>query len=45
MAHPEGEVLTATACNNTETPMVLSSWATSSSEQVGEVAPDIPKVY
>jgi len=28
-----------------ETPMVLSSWATSSNEQVGEVAPDIPKVY
>lgn len=45
MANPEGEVYTAKACNETQTPMVLSSWATSSSEQVGEVAPDIPKVY
>jgi (S)-2-hydroxy-acid oxidase len=45
MAHPEGEVSTAKACNATETPMVLSSWATSSNEQVGEVAPDITKVY
>ena len=25
--------------------MVLSSWATTSNEEIGRVAPDIPKIY
>lgn len=45
MAHPEGEVATAKACGNMNTPMVLSSWATSTAEEIGEAAPEIPKVY
>ena len=45
MATPEGEVATARACNKTKTPLVLSSWATSSNEQVGAAAPDSMKVY
>jgi len=46
MAHPEGECATARACNAmNNTPMVLSSWATSSNEDVGKFAPDSFKVY
>lgn len=45
MATPEGEVATARACNKTKTPLVLSSWATSSNEDVGAAAPDSFKVY
>lgn len=45
MAAPEGEVATARACNKTKTPVVLSSWATSSNEQVGAAAPDSFKIY
>ena len=39
MAHPEGEVATAKAGESTGTPQVLSNWATSTIEQVGEAAP------
>ena len=45
MATPEGEVATARACQKTKTPLVLSSWATSSNEEVGAAAPDCVKVY
>lgn len=45
MATPEGEVATAKACQQSKTPLVLSSWATSSNEQVGAAAPDCVKVY
>mmetsp|Transcript_14315 Transcript_14315/g.24360 ORF Transcript_14315/g.24360 Transcript_14315/m.24360 type:complete len:138 (-) Transcript_14315:625-1038(-) len=45
MATPQGEVAMAKACNNTGTPFVLSSWATTSNEEVGRAAPDVPKVY
>ena len=40
-----GEVATAKACNKTKTPLVLSSWATTSNEDVGAAAPDSKKVY
>ena len=39
MAHPEGEVATAKACESTGTPQVLSNWATSTIEEVSEAAP------
>jgi len=45
MAYPDGECATAKACNMTKTPMVLSSWATSSAEDIGKFAPDIFKAY
>ena len=46
MATPDGECATARACNAVhQTPMVLSSWATSSNEDVGQFAPDSVKVY
>ena len=46
MANPEGEVATAKACQaQHKTPMVLSSWANSTNEQIGEAAPDIVKIY
>ena len=45
MAAPDGEVATARACNKSKTPLVLSSWATSSNEEVGAAAPDSMKVY
>jgi len=45
MATPDGEVATARACNKTKTPLVLSSWATSLNEDVGQAAPDSAKVY
>jgi len=46
MADPEGEVATARACNNMhKTPMVLSSWANSTNEEIGAAAPDITKIY
>jgi len=45
MATPEGEVASAKACNKTKTPLVLSSWATTSNELIGAAAPDSVKVY
>lgn len=35
MAHPDGEVATARACRSSGTAMMLSSWATSTIEEVG----------
>ncbi|XP_048391517.1 hydroxyacid oxidase 1 [Stegostoma tigrinum] len=40
MAHPEGEVATVRACESLGTGMMLSTWATSSIEEVAEAAPD-----
>ncbi|KAM8946675.1 2-Hydroxyacid oxidase 1 [Pelodytes ibericus] len=40
MAHPQGETATVRACNTLGTGMMLSSWATSSIEEVAEAAPD-----
>ncbi|XP_040407605.1 hydroxyacid oxidase 1 isoform X3 [Cygnus olor] len=40
MAHADGEMATARACQATGTGMMLSSWATSSIEEVAEAAPD-----
>ncbi|NXP69224.1 HAOX1 oxidase, partial [Chloropsis cyanopogon] len=39
MAHPQGETATARACQAVGTGMMLSSWATSSIEEVAEAAP------
>ncbi|KAB5562156.1 hypothetical protein PHYPO_G00014770 [Pangasianodon hypophthalmus] len=39
MAHPEGELATARACLSAGTGMMLSSWATSTIEEVAEAAP------
>ncbi|RXN18658.1 hydroxyacid oxidase 1 [Labeo rohita] len=39
MAHPDGETATARACLSCDTGMMLSSWATSTIEQVAEAAP------
>ncbi|XP_065597794.1 2-Hydroxyacid oxidase 1 [Cyrtonyx montezumae] len=39
MAHPDGETATARACQAMRTGMMLSSWATSSIEEVAEAAP------
>ncbi|NP_001186371.2 hydroxyacid oxidase 1 [Gallus gallus] len=39
MAHPDGETATAKACHAMGTGMMLSSWATSSIEEVAEAAP------
>ncbi|XP_059841346.1 hydroxyacid oxidase 1 [Hypanus sabinus] len=39
MAHPEGEVATVKACSSQGTGMMLSTWATSSIEQVAGAAP------
>ncbi|XP_075056838.1 2-Hydroxyacid oxidase 1 isoform X1 [Mixophyes fleayi] len=38
MAHPDGEVATVRACRSIGTGMMLSSWATSSIEEVAEAA-------
>ncbi|XP_073409969.1 2-Hydroxyacid oxidase 1 isoform X2 [Dendrobates tinctorius] len=40
MAHPDGETATVRACRSAGTGMMLSSWATSSIEEVAEAAPD-----
>uniref|UniRef100_A0A8C5MU00 (S)-2-hydroxy-acid oxidase n=1 Tax=Leptobrachium leishanense TaxID=445787 RepID=A0A8C5MU00_9ANUR len=40
MAHPDGETATVKACKSLGTGMMLSSWATSSIEEVAEAAPD-----
>ncbi|KAG8583954.1 hypothetical protein GDO81_008606 [Engystomops pustulosus] len=40
MAHPDGETATVRACRSVGTGMMLSSWATSSIEEVAEAAPD-----
>ncbi|KAI1895913.1 hypothetical protein AGOR_G00111670 [Albula goreensis] len=39
MAHPDGEVATMRACSSAGTGMMLSSWATSTIEEVAEAAP------
>lgn len=39
MAHPDGETATARACRSCDTGMMLSSWATSTIEEVAEAAP------
>ncbi|XP_041031862.1 hydroxyacid oxidase 1 [Carcharodon carcharias] len=39
MAHPDGEVATVKACRSQDTGMMLSTWATSSIEQVAEAVP------
>ncbi|GCC33195.1 2-Hydroxyacid oxidase 1 isoform X1 [Chiloscyllium punctatum] len=39
MAHPEGEVATVKACGRLGTGMMLSTWATSSIEEVAEAVP------
>ncbi|XP_075523244.1 glycolate oxidase 1-like isoform X1 [Primulina tabacum] len=41
MAHPEGELATARAASSAGTIMTLSSWATSSIEEVASTAPGI----
>ncbi|XP_069810475.1 2-Hydroxyacid oxidase 1 [Dendropsophus ebraccatus] len=40
MAHPDGETATIRACRSAGTGIMLSSWATSSIEEVAEAAPD-----
>jgi len=45
MAHPEGEISTAKACNALKTPIVLSTLATSLAEDVSKCAPDSLKLY
>ncbi|NWT00874.1 HAOX1 oxidase, partial [Mionectes macconnelli] len=40
MAHPDGETATARACQAMGTGMMLSSWATSSIEEVAAAAPE-----
>ncbi|XP_053565309.1 2-Hydroxyacid oxidase 1 isoform X2 [Bombina bombina] len=40
MAHPDGETATVRACGTVGVGMMLSSWATSSIEEVAEAAPD-----
>ncbi|XP_068135727.1 2-Hydroxyacid oxidase 1 [Hyperolius riggenbachi] len=40
MAHPDGETATVRACKALGTGMMLSSWATSTIEEVAEAAPD-----
>ncbi|XP_018586316.1 2-Hydroxyacid oxidase 1 [Scleropages formosus] len=39
MAHPDGETATVRACRSLGTGMMLSSWATSTIEEVAEAAP------
>ncbi|KAJ8387847.1 hypothetical protein AAFF_G00149960 [Aldrovandia affinis] len=39
MAHPDGETATMRACSSAGTGMMLSSWATSTIEEVAEAAP------
>jgi len=45
MATTEGECDTARAAEKNQVPLVLSSWATSSMEQVGKAAPTTPKIF
>ena len=46
MAHPDGEVATARAANSVlQTPLLLSNWATTSVEEVGQNAPDSLKMF
>jgi isopentenyl diphosphate isomerase/L-lactate dehydrogenase-like FMN-dependent dehydrogenase len=45
MATPDGELATARACNKLDVPFVLSSWATTSNEDVGRAAPDALKIF
>ncbi|XP_012693519.2 hydroxyacid oxidase 1 [Clupea harengus] len=40
MAHPDGETATVRACHAAGTGMMLSSWATSTIEEVAEASPD-----
>ncbi|XP_061113417.1 hydroxyacid oxidase 1 isoform X2 [Conger conger] len=39
MAHPDGEIATMRACSSAGTGMMLSSWATSTIEEVAEAGP------
>ncbi|XP_051578899.1 2-Hydroxyacid oxidase 1-like isoform X2 [Myxocyprinus asiaticus] len=41
MAHPDGETATARACLSADTGMMLSSWATSTIEEVAASAPGV----
>ncbi|XP_052002134.1 hydroxyacid oxidase 1 [Xyrauchen texanus] len=41
MAHPDGETATARACLSADTGMMLSSWATSTIEEVAAAAPGV----
>jgi (S)-2-hydroxy-acid oxidase len=46
MAHPEGECATARACEKmNNTPVVMSSWATTANEEFGQNAPNTTKVF
>ncbi|XP_042304285.1 hydroxyacid oxidase 1 isoform X2 [Sceloporus undulatus] len=40
MAHADGEIATVRACRSMDTGMMLSSWATSSIEEVAQAAPE-----
>ena len=46
MANPEGECATARACEKMHnTPVVMSSWATTANEEFGQNAPNTTKVF
>jgi (S)-2-hydroxy-acid oxidase len=46
MAHPDGECATARACEKMDqTPVVMSSWATTANEEFGVNAPNCTKVF
>jgi (S)-2-hydroxy-acid oxidase len=45
MAHPDGELGSARAANNSRTPFMLSNWATTSAEEVASVCPDSFKMF
>jgi len=45
MANPEGEVDTARAAEKFQVPLVLSSWATTNMEDVGQAAPTTTKIF
>ncbi|RKP07112.1 hypothetical protein THASP1DRAFT_31073 [Thamnocephalis sphaerospora] len=43
MAHPDGEEASARACASMRLPMILSSWSTTSLEDVAKAAANVPK--
>jgi len=45
MATPNGEISNARACNNSKTPICLSTMATSTIEDIGTHAPDSLKMF
>ena len=46
MAHPDGECATARACEKmNQTPVVMSSWATTANEEFGINAPNCTKIF